>query len=255
MDVVYIKCCVLWPTWLSVPSLVKSVDTLHIQFRLFLEPISLDPDRRCPLLLQGSSIIGGQPPLAWMVHDLLLKVITHGPLIKPEMIEDELQKVRMTVKKLIINVVPPTEAGVAPTGPFEGRRAMREYFMMFVSKYPPGLDENYESARTFYNFLKSILRALLALTPDNVYYGKILFEAVGDIEIQLDGCEMDTINLLRLLANLPPENDPWRVPIGEEEMEEILKCKEEIIRKRKENGLPVPDPRDQENPTRPGNEQ
>lgn len=205
LDIMYVKECGLWPTWLSVPRLAHHVESIHCQFRIFDPPPSVNPDWRNKRQFVGGD--GGPPMVVWNFFALLKDYLRYGPSAFEGLVA---QSSVFTVNRLILDVVPPPPGTKDDNLGFPRNRSAPDRHMLEAfargrhAKYwplPPEGCPHLMVAEKMGFFLASKIGALLSMYDD---YGKCLYEHIGSIEIRVGGHQRRVFDLDELMGILPP---------------------------------------------------
>ncbi|KAI1206126.1 uncharacterized protein F4807DRAFT_238081 [Annulohypoxylon truncatum] len=185
IDIAFLKDGTLWPTWLSVPKLQRSLGNVYAQFRIFDVPEHLQPhamgDPYC-------SDKPGPPPIVWLFYHLLAGFLRNGPVVS----DRDSDSGGFTVQNLILDFLPASEKGILPFASFI------QYFKEVEDMAaPPDLENDWTlgqdegesllAAEYLAHFVRALLLRVLNLGVSTIKYGKIIYENVGDIEIRVDG--------------------------------------------------------------------
>lgn len=211
LDVMYVKECGLWPTWLDLPRLARRVDEIHASFRVFDPPTDVDPDwrNRRQLVANGD---GGPPMLVWNFFALLKDYLRYGPSAFEALVARPPPGTSggFTVGRLVLDVLPPPpgtkdDSLGLPRGRLAADRHMLDAFARGRhAKYWPLPSDAFPHlmvAEKMAFFIASKIAGLLAMYDD---YGRCLYEHVGAIEIRVAGSERRTFDLDELMGMLPP---------------------------------------------------
>ncbi|KAI1445758.1 hypothetical protein F5Y02DRAFT_100138 [Annulohypoxylon stygium] len=198
IDVVFLKDGTLWPTWLSVPRLQRTLGSVYVQFRIFDVPehlrshIANDPYR---------SDRPGPPPVVWSFYHLLAGFLRNGPMVS----DRDNDSGTFTVRNLKLDFSPAIEKNILPLASFI------QYFKEVEdmasstnsgSDWTPDQDEGLVAAEYLAHFVRALLLRVLNLGVSTIKYGKILYENIGDIEIRVDGRLRWHLNIPKMFSNL-----------------------------------------------------
>ncbi|KAI1091199.1 hypothetical protein F5B19DRAFT_288167 [Rostrohypoxylon terebratum] len=183
IDVVFLKDGTLWPTWLSIPKLQRSLGNVYAQFRIFDVPehlrshIAGDPYR---------SDRPGPPPVVWSFYHLLAGFLRNGPIVS----DRDNDGGCFTIRNLILDFLPASEKNILPLASFI--QYFKEVGDMASSANVEGdripfQDEGLVAAEYLAHFVRALLLRVLKLGVSTIKFGKILYENIGDIEVRVDG--------------------------------------------------------------------
>lgn len=231
LDIMYVKSCGLWPTWLSVPILTTNIDTLHATFRLFKQPDNVPKGMLYPNMWRGGD--GGPPSGVWIFYRMFTGFLEQqiGPW--PCRIEGDAEKI--TVQRLIIDVLTPVEPNILPLAPTT-RRPGLDYMGRFSQRAentPPS------AAHIFANFIQREIGGLLCMGYYTTGYGNILHERFGSIEIQVNGTRHHMWDLSDLFSRLPLSDDQWGTFSARERKASYRQWKLDTAEKRQRAGFRV----------------
>lgn len=213
LDVMYVKECGLWPTWLELPRLARRVDEIQATFRVFDPPADVNPDWRNPRQLVAGD--GGPPMVVWNFFALLKDYLRYGPsafealVARPAPASSE----PFTVNRLVLDVLPPPPDSPAakddslgfPRSRLAADRHMLDAFARGRhAKYWPLPTDAFPHlmvAEKMAFFIAAKIAGLLAMYDD---YGRCLYEHVGSIEVRVAGHPRRTFDLDELMGMLPP---------------------------------------------------
>lgn len=217
LDIVFHKETVLLPTWLSLPQLSSSVDSIHATIRYI--GISETPFSA----FQGGD--GSPPRLYWLFYSLLECVLRGGVVGNSGQV--------VTVKHLEINIQSPvvTEDMIAQ---FPNRAADRSQASL-NRKLCPGKPQFMNPARII-RAVQFGMITLLSLHRDACELGKLLYGSVDIVRLLVDGEVRREWKMGELLGNMTGEN--YRKGT-ESDREEFKMWKSYISEKRVERGLSV----------------
>lgn len=205
LDVMYVKECGLWPTWLSVvpPRAARHIDTLHVQFRIFDPPDDVDPARRNPHQFVTRNV-GGEPLAVWNFFALLSDYISHGPTAFERHVGPPSPH---TVKRLILDVAVPPPGTVDDNIGFSRDSPQTIVLEAFeknvISQHwprPPGGQTNRMVAEKMAYLVAGKIGALLSMYED---YGAPLYEHIGSIDICVHGESRRLFDLDELMHIIP----------------------------------------------------
>jgi hypothetical protein len=77
LDVMFVRECGLWPTWMSLPGVARHVDSVYVQFRIFDPPSDVNPTWKLPAWYRPARV--GLPMIVWNFNALLSGYLLHGP--------------------------------------------------------------------------------------------------------------------------------------------------------------------------------
>ncbi|KAL2757264.1 hypothetical protein ACRALDRAFT_1060666 [Sodiomyces alcalophilus JCM 7366] len=204
LDVMYVKECGLWPTWLSVvPRAARHIDTLHVQFRIFDPPGDVDPVRRNPRQFVTRNV-GGEPLAVWNLFALLSDYIGHGPTAFEPRVGPPCPH---TVGKLVLDVAVPPPGTVDDNMGFSRDSPQTVVLEAFakndISKHwprPPRGQTHRMVAEKMAYLVAGKIGALLSMYED---YGAPLYEHIGSIDICVDGQSRRLFDLDELMHIIP----------------------------------------------------
>ncbi|KAI0884943.1 uncharacterized protein GGS22DRAFT_136164 [Annulohypoxylon maeteangense] len=234
IDIAFLKDGTLWPTWLSVPKLQRTLGNVYAQFRIFAVPeqlqshLSDDPYHSDEL---------GPPPIIWLFYHLLAGFLRNGPIA----LERDNESGGFTVQNLILDFLPASEKGILPLASFI------EYFKEVEdmagltdteNDWTLSKDEGLLAAECLAHFVRALLLRVLNLGVSTIKYGRILYENVGDIEIRVDGRMKWHLDLPKMFSNLSFDHE---ISISHRLKREHMfaNWKEMASEKRLEAGLPI----------------
>jgi hypothetical protein len=251
LDVMFVQEREVWPTWLCIPSLAEQVDHVDVTFRIF-ETTRDTSDRSA---FRGGN--GSPPQIYWCFYFLLEHFLTHGPLCPGHGKTSKRNKNReVSVKTVNLNFVagdthllPPTKEEVSYHSWWHPQRRMhfggkRQQDDAEPPKYiirPEWL------AKT----ITGPFCSLLSMDYHTAAYGGMIHERMGSVRFNVDGelpWEVDIGARLASLSFAPTAGHTWYTNqtfghvAGEDRLRAFWRWKEGAVRKRKERGLPVPDP-------------
>ncbi|TDZ36025.1 hypothetical protein C8035_v009045 [Colletotrichum spinosum] len=214
LDVMYVKECGLWPTWLAVPRTTRHADSVHVQFRIFDPPADIDPDWKNEDQFRGGS--GGPPFIVWNFYAMLSGYLRYGPSTFSSVVADPSH---FTVKNLIIDVIaPPANEKHDSLVPGGARRSTHDMFEGFTHMVmdaeerervgiawprPPEGKENLIPAEKLAFFMCCQVGGLLSMYRDWADYGAALYEGIGSIQIRVNGELRRHFDMDEMLARLP----------------------------------------------------
>ncbi|KAK0627909.1 hypothetical protein B0T14DRAFT_513533 [Immersiella caudata] len=239
-DIVYLKDNgTFWLTWLSVPTRTSHIDTLHAQFRIFSFPPLVDYD-----------LAVGVPKtfdLHWVSNSLIVLLentlgsAERGPCGKP-----------ISMNRLVLDFVRAEgSAGeLLPVAPWaRPRRRARDREEVPTECFPlrddlraecaddPGMEAAARLMCYFLRYLDWIVGD--ATFIGTWFYGKILFENVGVVEVWLNGKMYETLDLGYMLANMRYWGDaPGSYRYGTWH-DKFIPWRRETQGRRRELGMPV----------------
>ncbi|KAK2747624.1 hypothetical protein CKAH01_18150 [Colletotrichum kahawae] len=213
LDVMYVKECGLWPTWLAVPRTTRHADSVNVQFRIFDPPKDVDPDWKNEEQFRGGD--GGPPFIVWNFYAMLSGYLRYGPTAFSSVVADPSN---FTIKKLVIDVVaPPANEKHDRLVPGGTRRAIDlfegfTHMVMDAEKRerrgitwprPPEGKEHLIPAEKLAFFMCSQIGGLLSMYRDWGEYGAALYEGIGSIQIRVNGELRREFDMDEMLARLP----------------------------------------------------
>ncbi|KAL0938325.1 uncharacterized protein CTRU02_204935 [Colletotrichum truncatum] len=213
LDVMYVKECGLWPTWLAVPRTTRHADSVHVQFRIFDPPADVHPDWKNEEQFRGGD--GGPPFIVWNFYAMLSGYLRYGPTAFSSVVADSSD---FTIRKLIIDVIaPPMNEKHDRLVPGSTRRALDlfEGFTHMVMDAesrekrgitwprPPEGKEYLIPAEKLAFFMCSQIGGLLSMYRDWADYGAALYEGIGSIQIRVNGELRRDFDMDEMLARLP----------------------------------------------------
>ncbi|KAI1457892.1 hypothetical protein F4805DRAFT_159191 [Annulohypoxylon moriforme] len=233
IDIVFLKDGTLWPTWLSVPKLQRTLGNVYAQFRIFAVPeqlqshLSGDPYR---------SDEPGPPPIIWLFYHLLAGFLRNGPIA----LDRDNGSGGFTVQHLVLDFLPASEKGILPLASFI------EYFKEVETARSTGpgngwtldKDEGLYAAECLAYFVRALLLRVLNLGVSTIKYGRILYENIGDIEIRIDGQFKWHLDIPKKFSNLSFDHE---ISISHRLKHEQMfaRWKELALAKRLKAGLPT----------------
>ncbi|CRK15152.1 hypothetical protein BN1708_011372, partial [Verticillium longisporum] len=222
LDVMYVKECGLWPTWLSVPRLAHHADSIYVQFRIFDPPTDVNEDWRNPRQFLGGD--GGPAMIVWNFFAMMKDYLLHGPTAFESLVAT---KNSFSVKTLILDILPPPPGTKDdnlgfPSGSAQGSRLERFVASRMASHrwpIPPEGMKHTMPAEKLAIFIAGRLSSLLSRHED---YGAPVFHRVGSIDIRVGGETRRLFDLDELLDMIPTR------PIKGKTPEETLKQQKTI---------------------------
>ena len=201
IDIMYVKDSGLWSTWLSAPVLTTDLGTIHATFRLFNQPDNLPDTMYFPNMWRGGD--GGPPSGVWVFYDMITQFLDQR--IGPWPHRAEVEAERITIRRLVLDVLTPVEPDIFP---------------LAESPHRPGHDWMYRErqmrnslqktpAQVFANFLRLEISGLLCMGYHMMGYGDVLHERFGNIEIRVDSELYHTWDVSNIFAKLPLYDDQW----------------------------------------------
>jgi hypothetical protein len=229
LDIMFFKDdCTLWPTWTSVPTYSRDIDTLHVKFRVLHTPEHI----ATPVQGRGRNSPateyyyrpgpGSPPPVYWIFYHPLAGFLKHGPWAKDHDIQREQG---FTIQKLILEFLPATEPSILPVEP--SRSSYDDFFAGFGRSIPQSPDESVRVAERLAGFVLHTLGLLLYMDRDRKY-STPLYERIGDIEVRVQ-------EHLNISLDIPGrlEKAVWSTNYGP------VTHKDNIVEKRRQAGLPI----------------
>ncbi|KAK1595477.1 uncharacterized protein LY79DRAFT_577867 [Colletotrichum navitas] len=215
LDVMYVKECGLWPTWLAVPRSTRHADSVHVQFRIFDPPADVNPDWKNEEQFRGGD--GGPPFIVWNFYAMLSGYLQYGPTAFSSVVADSSS---FTIKRLVLDVLPPPPeekhdrlvSGGARRPPAHDMFERFTTMVMDAEKRErrgitwPRPQEGKESlipAEKLAFFMCCQIGGLLSMYRDWADFGDILYEGVGSIEIRVNGEPRRYFDLDEMLDRLP----------------------------------------------------
>ncbi|CCF32991.1 hypothetical protein CH063_00898 [Colletotrichum higginsianum] len=216
LDVMYVKECGLWPTWLAVPRSTRHADSVHVQFRIFDPPADVNPDWKNEQQFRGGD--GGPPFIVWNFYAMLSGYLRYGPTAFSSVVADPSN---FTIKRLVIDVLPPPpeeKHDRLVSGSSARRPAALDMFERFNTLVmdaekrerkgitwprPPEGKESLIPAEKLAFFMCCQIGGLLSMYRDWADFGAVLYEGIGSIEIRVNGEPRRYFDLDDMLDGLP----------------------------------------------------
>ncbi|KAM0280579.1 hypothetical protein ACHAQH_004024 [Verticillium albo-atrum] len=203
LDVMYVKECGLWPTWLSVPRLAHHVESIYVQFRIFDPPANVNDDWRNPRQFLGGD--GVPPMIVWNFFAMIKDYLLHGPTAFESIVAT---KSSFSVKTLILDFLPPPQGTKDdnlgfPSGSSQGARLERFVASRMANHrwpVPPDGQEHTMPAEKLAILIAGRLSSLLSRYED---HGAPLFHRIGSIDIRVGGETRRLFDLDELLDMIP----------------------------------------------------
>ena len=238
LDVMLVDEAELWPTWLSVPVLVDRVDSVLAKFRIFGNQQNdyhsvLDPGDASPL------------QLVWCFYCLLERFLRRGPVGQRRM---RLADRNITIKTLTLDFLSPSDSTMRLRSTNEYRQWLKSRSKLRgLWEQPDGNNSVVPSdmhPEWLMDFVSDYICMLLGMDYHMELYGKILYERVGVIRVCVDGKLETEYNLAEMLAKLRfdrhENTSGYACPY--ESVHYLREWKKKALNKRREAGLPAPDP-------------
>ena len=266
-DIIYLKEVTLWPTWLSVPMRASHIDTLYAQFRIFDCPAGKEmpqPAVYKRLFLPGPNDDDNNPPqaLIWpFYHVLIGSLLSGSPCGNP-----------VSINRLVLNFLPDmssmeTLLQVHPSilQQAHGLCLLRQDWVVpfcCPERKPPlfgnvdplggGGDGDGDGHDDYRQYLRRIatewlmvyvldqLEEMARLRMENVELGKIIFENIGFIDVQLDGLCFVKIDLAQALevAHSRKQDDDQSERWARKFPVEFARWKRKVEARRQSLGMP-----------------
>ncbi|KAF6801087.1 hypothetical protein CMUS01_15501 [Colletotrichum musicola] len=216
LDVMYVKECGLWPTWLAVPRpTTRHADSVHVQFRIFDPPSDVDPDWKNEYQFRGTD--GGPPFMVWNFYAMLSDYLRYGPTAFCSQVGE---RSSFVIKNLVIDVLAPPanekhDRLVPRSAERERSHDLFESFNHLVMDtekrersgiawpQPPKGKEHLIPAEKLAFFMCNQLGGLLSMYRDWADYGAAVYEGIGRIEMRVDGEPRCHFDMDTMLARLP----------------------------------------------------
>ncbi|UQC86028.1 uncharacterized protein CLUP02_11527 [Colletotrichum lupini] len=215
LDVMYVKECGLWPTWLAVPRATRHADSVRVQFRIFDPPSDVNPDWKNEEQFRGGS--GGPPFIVWNFYAMLSGYLQYGPTAFSSIVADP---AKFTIKNLVLDVLPPPPgqkhdrlvSGGAPRPPAHDMFERFTTMVMDAEKResrgitwprPPQGKEHLIPVEKLAFFMCCQIGGLLSMYRDWADFGAALYEGIGTIQIRVNGELRRHFDLDEMLARLP----------------------------------------------------
>ncbi|TQN70677.1 hypothetical protein CSHISOI_04764 [Colletotrichum shisoi] len=216
LDVMYVKECGLWPTWLAVPRSTRHADSVHVQFRIFDPPADVNPDWKNEQQFRGGD--GGPPFIVWNFYAMLSGYLRYGPTAFSSVVADPSN---FTIKRLVLDVLPPPpeeKHDRLVSGSRARRPAALDLFERFNTLVmdaekrerkgitwprPPEGKESLIPAEKLAFFMCCQIGGLLSMYRDWADFGAVLYEGIGSIEIRVNGEPRRYFDLDDMLDGLP----------------------------------------------------
>ncbi|KAK3314389.1 hypothetical protein B0H66DRAFT_568351 [Apodospora peruviana] len=232
LDVVYLKDCTLWSTWLSVPARAPHVDTVFTQFRLFNCPdgMRIATDTKRDMFQIGC---GGPPPIMWPLYHLLICAPKFGPC-----------GCAFTMRRLVIDFLPAEEDDLLPLGLTTITRyddnTPVDWFEVSLggSWTPPSADRRLKGPALMMEFVKAQIRRLMWMEHTEFELAKKMYESIGEIELRLAGEVCTNLDLAESLASLNGWGDPGSSRQRKWETQ-FVQWRPWVMARRRELGMPV----------------
>ncbi|KAM0326227.1 hypothetical protein ACHAQA_006824 [Verticillium albo-atrum] len=234
LDIMYVKECGLWPTWLSVPRLAHHASSLYVQFRIFDPPAGVNDEWRNPRQFLGGD--DGAAMIAWNFFAMMKDYLLHGPTAFEGIVAP---KSYFTIKTLVLDFLPPPPGTKDdnlgfPPGSAQGARLER-----FVASRmdndrwprPPEGQEHLMPAEKFAIFIAGRLGRLLSRYED---YGAPLYYRIGSIDIRVGGVTRRLFDLDELFNMIPTRPIQGKTPEETARLKKsLVDWKDMVSRKRK----------------------
>jgi hypothetical protein len=194
LDILLVNGIMLYPTWLSIPTLTNVVDKIHTSIR-----IDLTAARQYHGFRLGC---GGPPTLVWSFLAILNRFLSVGPVGHPENPDG------FAIKVLEIDIVTPDVPESAFLSADRYQQIIRSRLGRRAKRGAPKEEETEEypeyvvSPSILSGFLSYHMSYLLRQWDDRYYWDKcqLIFERVGFMRMTIDGefhCEWDIAELLQ----------------------------------------------------------
>ncbi|KAK3936008.1 hypothetical protein QBC46DRAFT_396070 [Diplogelasinospora grovesii] len=182
VDIMFLKSYGLWTTW-TIPALPRTqyIDSVHASFRLFEPTEDLDTRFRGSLSFRGGD--GGPPLAVWSFYKLLTGVLTDGPgYLRGEqsgMLENRTP--RYAVKRLVVDIVAPTDGAVDKSILWEDKRYEEGAMPRDGWNYGHGPhDASIPAEQRLADYMIEHLDSILRLDYYTMDYGIIVYESVQE---------------------------------------------------------------------------
>ncbi|KZW02731.1 hypothetical protein EXIGLDRAFT_730864 [Exidia glandulosa HHB12029] len=232
LDVMLVKECELWVTWLCVPA-VAQLATVEVSVRTF-GTAEWPKDRHVWTTFSHGD--GSPPQILWCFYVLIEHFLRFGPLPQATLERG------LGIGKLVLDFRTPTE------GPFPPEGTIMRQWVRDRRQDPHGgpLRETVLPAAWLSDFLRGSLRGLLNMNYHTAAYGGILHGGIDEIVLLVDGAErennkIDVAAYLKRLAFTDPRRTFGHVYPHEKRLERFWLWKKEAVEKRRQLGLLVYD--------------
>ncbi|RDW85959.1 hypothetical protein BP5796_04284 [Coleophoma crateriformis] len=182
LDVILFQEVYLLPTWIVMPKLIQSADTLTCNFRIA---------GSCEGPVQGYSRFGGGDgagPISWIIYSLFERFIYYGPWWTAAGREAEHKLFIM--RQLEVNIMTPPGLLPESSGPPQ-------------SSGNPHRGKNKDatvlSPMYLFDFIRQYFWTLLNMQNNWANYGHLLYENIGRIVFKLDGEVKSDIDMAEVL--------------------------------------------------------
>ncbi|RDL37966.1 uncharacterized protein BP5553_05399 [Venustampulla echinocandica] len=215
LDIMVVDGRSLWPTWLSVPALSKSVDIVYSTLRID----TTSSDMTMSGFQRGS---GGFPLITLSFYGVLERFLRVGPAVNPALQEEEL----ISINILEIDVETPEERrGIQPSP-----ESLKEFRC--------GWDTQPLRSELLVGFITTYISILLYMGYHTAEYGSILYERIGTIRVLRDGKLEREWDMAKGLRDIKFDESIGNVT-REERSEYFKKWKLQAYETRAQLGLPV----------------
>jgi len=228
LDIMLVDGLILYPTWLSIPTLTSVVDKVHTSIRI---------DLTAARAYHGFRLgCGGPPTLVWSYLAILNRYLSFGPIGHPTNTSG------FAIKVLEIDIVTPDVPESAFISPSRWGNVRRGYRRKRDTQAQESSQENPEYVvppSILANFLTDHMSILLGEWNDCYYWTKcqLLFERVGTMRMAIDGEYCHEWDMAQLLQNARLGHYGFRK--ADDPAAEHKRWKMDVYKVRKQLGLPV----------------
>ncbi|KAI5923022.1 hypothetical protein F4810DRAFT_671309 [Camillea tinctor] len=234
LDIVYLKNCTFWPTWISLPWPSPVVETLYVQFRIFG---SVDQFKEMKMSYQehpssvSESVGLDRLPILWIFYSILVHTLGHeSPVLGVEPGEE------LMARRVVLDFLP-TDGDLRPLGEYSTAQDPRkvELFRMDENWQPKSAE--LAAPEMLLNYVYKMLYYALSMIYKRYPHGRALYAHVGELEMRLDGEFVANLRIPDMFRSIP-----YNIMLGsrnrEETENEFFKWKEVAAVKRREAGFP-----------------
>ncbi|KAJ5900073.1 hypothetical protein N7495_004817 [Penicillium taxi] len=227
----------LYPTWLSVPWLTNSIDTLHVDVRLFGSILNRR-DRR------GLAGDGGRYGFHWSFLAVLERFLRYGPvgLKKREDNSEESEDRGIFVRNLVLDFQSVETELTFPPDTIDYRQwkdvrinLSRSYERRYGTN--PDISDFKTKPEWLCAYLTSEIYGLLSLGFHHRPYGQILYERIGTMRFLLNGKLQGEVDLSSSLAMKTPDRLEFGTMFREERDIAYRKWLPDTIAQREKQGF------------------
>ncbi|KAJ5930823.1 hypothetical protein N7466_006316 [Penicillium verhagenii] len=240
LDVMAIDEFELWPTWLLVPALRTHLGEVRMNLRIFGHCL----DRKKAHAHRTDT---GPYILKWCFYALLERFLIHGPLSHQVKAKADKESRKFFMDTLVIDVTAHPDETYRLASPELRSQDHWRWLCEHLMRRPlqPGHDLAGVMPRPKWvaSHLSGEIDRLLRMEYHELYYGGVLYEHIGDIQILVEGTVYQSFNLAERLAPLTFQCDrsvfSWK-----DRKKYFWTWKKMALMKRSGAGLPVIWPED-----------